>query len=76
MKLANVDTNKIWMSNKEAQAYLGVSKDWFEKRRESGLLHYSLVGKTIFYIKKEIDDIVCAGAVTGKSLFQKARQNK
>ena len=72
MKVAKVDTNKIWMSNKEAAAYLGVSKDWLKDRRNEGRLHYSVVGNTIFYIKKEIDDIIRAGAVSGKCNFKSA----
>ncbi len=69
MKLAKV-TAKLWMSNKEAAAYLGVSKDWLKDRRNEGRLHYSVVGNTIFYIKKEIDDIIKNGAISGKSLFR------
>lgn len=72
MKVAKIDTNKIWMSQKEAKSYLGVSKDWFENRRLEGKLHYSKVGNTIFYIKKEIDDLIRAGAVSGKNHFRTA----
>lgn len=72
MKVIKIDTNKLWMSQKEAKAYLGVSKDWFEDRRIEGKLHYSKVGKTIFYIKKEIDDLIRAGAVSGKNHFRMA----
>ena len=49
MKVAKIDTRKLWLSNKEAAKYLGVSKDWLKDRRESGALHYSVVGNTIFY---------------------------
>lgn len=69
MKVAKVVTNKLWMSNKEAAAYLGVSKDWLKDRRDEGRLHYSVVGNTIFYIKKEIDDIIRNGAINGRSHF-------
>lgn len=69
MKVAKIVTNKLWMSNKEAAAYLGVSKDWLKDRRDEGRLHYSVVGKTIFYIKKEIDDIIRNGAINGRSHF-------
>ena len=57
MNTAKVDTTKLWLSSREAAKYLGVSKDWFDKRREDGTLHYSKVGNTIFYIKKEVDDL-------------------
>lgn len=69
MKVAKIVTNKLWMSNKEAAAYLGVSKDWLKDRRDEGRLHYSVVGNTIFYIKKEIDDIIRNGAINGRSHF-------
>ena len=72
MKVAKIDTRKLWLSNKEAAKYLGVSKDWLKDRRENGTLHYSVVGNTIFYIKKEIDDMIRAGAVSGKGLFRTA----
>lgn len=61
--------DKLWMSQKEAQAYLGVSKDWLKERRMSGALHYSMVGNTAFYIKSEIDKLICSNAVTGRSNF-------
>ena len=70
MKVAEIDTRKLWLSNKEAAKYLGVSKDWLKDRRESGTLHYSVVGNTIFYIKKEIDSLIVANAISGKSIFE------
>ena len=72
MKVCTVDTRKVWLSNKEAAKYLGVSKDWLKDRRESGKLHYSVVGNTIFYIKSEIDNMIKAGAVSGRQHFSKA----
>lgn len=63
--------DKIWMSQKEAVKYLGVSKDWLGKRREDGKLHYSKVGNTIFYIKKEVDNLVKGGAISGVQIFRK-----
>lgn len=70
MKVAKIDTRKLWLSNKEAAKYLGVSKDWLKDRRENGTLHYSVVGNTIFYIKKEIDNLIVANAISGKSIFE------
>lgn len=60
---------KLWMSQKEARAYLGVSRDWLDERRENGILHFSKVGNTIFYIKSEIDKLIRNNAITGKHLF-------
>ena len=71
MKMCIVDTRKVWLSNKEAAKYLGVSKDWLKDRRNEGKLHYSVVGNTIFYIKSEIDSLIKAGAVSGKQQFSK-----
>lgn len=70
MKVCKVDTKRLWLSNKEAAKYLGVSKEWLKDRRENGTLHYSLVGNTIFYIKKEIDRLIAANAISGKSIFE------
>ena len=72
MKVAKVDSVRLWISNKEASKYLGVSRDWLKDRRNEGKLHYSVVGNTIFYIKSEIDDLIRDGAVSGVSLFRKA----
>lgn len=72
MKQVKVDTNRLWLSNKEAAKYLGVSKDWLNDRRLDGTLHYSKVGNTIFYIKKEIDDLIRKNAVSGVSHFKTA----
>lgn len=71
IKTVQVDTRRLWLSNKEAAKYLGVSKDWLKDRCTEGSLHYSKVGNTIFYIKSEIDNLIRKGAVSGKYHFQK-----
>lgn len=71
MIICKVITDKLWLSNAEAAKYLGVSKDWLKDRRLEGMLHYSKVGNTIFYIKKEIDDLIRKNAVSGRTLFNK-----
>jgi len=73
MKTVVVNTDRLWMSQKEARSYLGVSKDWLDKRRVTGALHYSKVGNTIFFIKSEIDNLIRNNAVTGKQLFKAKR---
>lgn len=73
LKVAKIDTTRLWMSNADAMKYLGVSRDWLKTRRQNGTLHFSKVGKTIFYIKSEIDDIVRKGAVSGKQAFVKEK---
>ena len=73
MKQVRVDTRRLWMSNREAAKYLGVSKDWLNDRRLDGSLSFSKVGNTIFYIKSEIDNLICQGAVTGVGKFRRER---
>lgn len=73
IKVATVDVRKLWMSQKEAMKYLGVSRDWLKDRRLEGKLHYSMVGTTAFYIKAELDDIIRRGAVTGTNVFKSQR---
>lgn len=71
-KVDERDVRKLWMSQKEAQAYLGVSKDWLKDRRLNGDLSYSMVGTTAFYIKAEIDRLIRMNAITGVSNFRAA----
>lgn len=73
VKTVSIDAKKLWMSQKEAQKYLGVGKDWLKDRRSDGTLHFSMVGKTAFYIKAEIDNIIRSNAVTGVELFRNTR---
>lgn len=73
VKTVKIDTRKIWMSQKEAQKYLGVSKDWLKDKRSEGLLHYSMVGKTVFYIKSEIDSLIVGNAINGVNIFKSQR---
>lgn len=73
IKVASIDTKRLWISQVEAMKYLGVSRDWFQDRRKSGELHYSKCGKMIFYIKTEIDNIIRKNAVTGLGLFKATR---
>ena len=72
MKIVRIDSNRKWISNKEAAKYLGVSKDWLKDRIQDGRLHYSKVGNTIFFMLKEIDDLIISGAVSGANLFKSA----
>lgn len=76
MKVCKVDTKRLWLSNKDAAKYLGISKDWLKDRRNEGKLHYAVVGNTIFYMKSEIDNLIVSGAVSGRTLFLKMIQTK
>ena len=56
MKKATVtQIEKIWLSNKEAQAYLGVGMDFLKNLRSSGRISFFKVGTTVFYRKRDID---------------------
>ena len=70
MKQCKVDTRRLWLSQRDAAKYLGVSKDWLNSRRLDGTLHFSKVGHTIFYIKSEIDNLIRDNAVSGKQIFR------
>ena len=59
MKQATVtQIEKIWLSNKEAQAYLGVGMDFFKNLRSSGRISFFKVGTTVFYRKRDIDRLI------------------
>ena len=70
VKIVKIDTRRLWLSNREAAKYLGVSKDWLNDRRLDGTLHFSKVGNTIFYIKSEIDNMIRDNAVSGRQIFR------
>lgn len=64
MQAAKVtEINKIWLSNKDTEAYLGVGPDFLKKLRLSGRLPYYKIGKTVFYRKTTIDKLVESGKV-------------
>lgn len=67
--------DKLWLSQKEASKYIGMSKDWLEARREEGVLHYSKVANAIFYIKSEIDRLITDGACSGRQVFRQEVAN-
>lgn len=56
--IATVTIEKVWLSNKEAQKYLGVGLDFFKLLRASGRLPYYRIGHTVFYRKDDIDRLV------------------
>lgn len=45
---------KEWLTNAEAQAYLGLSRMTLQRYRDNGLLEYSKVGSNIFYRRSDI----------------------
>lgn len=45
---------KEWLTNAEAQAYLGLSRMTLQRYRDNGLLEFSKVGSNIFYRRRDI----------------------
>ena len=49
---------KRWLSSRDAQQYLGMGKDFFDRLREEALIHYYRVGRCGFYEKSDIDNLI------------------
>jgi hypothetical protein len=49
------DATKEWLTNKEAQSFLGLSKATLQRYRDNGILPYSKVRTNIYY---RYDDLV------------------
>lgn len=59
MKETKVEpVEKKWMSNSEAQAYLGVSAGFLQNQRQAGRLRHYKVGSVIFYRVKDLDSLI------------------
>ena len=56
-----LDTEKIWLSNAEAQAYLGMSANFFKDLRANAQIRFYKVRGSIFYKKSDIDRMVEKG---------------
>ena len=54
---------KVWMSNAEAQKYLGVGSTFLKNLRMTGRLPFYKVGNTVFYKVAELDKLVSKGRV-------------
>ena len=49
---------KRFLSSREAQAYLGMSDDFFTRLRNEAKIHYYRIGRCVFYEKNDIDQLV------------------
>ena len=59
MKETKVEmVEKKWMSNSEAQAYLGVSSGFLQNQRQSGRRRHHTVGSVIFDRVKDLDRLI------------------
>ena len=54
---------KDWLTNKEAQAYLGLSKATLARYRADGTLPYSRVNAAVYYRLADIEALLERGAV-------------
>ncbi len=50
--------DKVWLTQKSASAYLGVSVDFIKDLRLSGQLPYYMLGKLVFIKKNDLDKII------------------
>lgn len=58
-KTKRVDTlAKKWVSNSEAQVYLGVSAGFLQNLRETARVPFFKVGKSIFYRVGDLDRLI------------------
>lgn len=57
------EVDKVYFSNKEAAAYLGVNTDFMKTLRENALISFYKVRNTVFYKKTELDRMVERGKV-------------
>lgn len=58
--------SKDWLTNREAQAYLGLSKATLARYRADGTLPYSRVNAAVFYRLADIEALLERGLVEGK----------
>lgn len=64
MRRAHVEiVEKRFLSSKEAQAYLGMSDDFFVRLRNEAKLHFYRVGRCVFYEKRDLDELILSNKV-------------
>ncbi len=52
------EVDKVYFSNKEAAAYLGVTIEFLKTLRENALISFYKVRNTVFYKKTELDRMI------------------
>ena len=58
-------SEKDWLTNKEAQEYLGLSRPTLQRYRSSGKLPFSKVGGNIYYRREDIEKLLEDNVRTG-----------
>lgn len=46
---------KVWLSTREVAKYIGMSTGFVHDLRRNGMVHHSMIGKTAFFKKSDID---------------------
>ncbi len=59
--------DKGWLTNREAQDYLGLSKATLARYRADGTLAYSKVGASVYYRLADVEAVLAANAVGARS---------
>lgn len=54
---------KDWLTNREAQAYLGLSKPTLARYRATGQLPYSRLGSSVYYRLADLEALLEKGTV-------------
>lgn len=62
-KTTVIPVERVWLTNRDAQSYLGVSPDFLKRLRAEARIPFYKVGGTVFYRKRDIDRIVERGRV-------------
>lgn len=57
-------SEKRWLTNREAQSYLGLSKATLARYRANGTLPYSKVGSSVYYRLDDVEALLSARLVT------------
>ena len=58
---------KAWLTNAEAQRYLGVSRGTLARHRANGVLPYSKVGASVYYRLEDVEALLTSHVVNPSS---------
>jgi excisionase family DNA binding protein len=60
---------KDWLTNKEAMAYLGLSRPTLQRYRAEGRLPFSKVGGNVYYRRADLDALLESGSSTPDTIL-------
>lgn len=58
-----VPVQKVWLSSREARAYLDCSDDFLQKLRDEALISFSRIGNKFLYNLQSIDRLIIKNKV-------------